>query len=267
MVKNKENNKELKAEKAKSSRKSRSGLPQVNLLDALSYVKKAYESLGNDLTSFSGMAKAMGMKEGYAIKAFGELSQEYGLIEKEGNGWRISDLGRRTSRDEKNAVLEVLEKSQILSKLYYSLKDKKYQRDYVEDFIRREFPKISISLVTQRFLEAAEYINGLGEEDNSPKKIEEKSVGKISFFNILKLYYALSPASKDEIESLVDKVVEEIKNTNDDTLISISERMHKNKDNPLILKEFFESLTEIMSKKYSGFSLGLENKKKDNLTK
>src|SRR3989344_7826164 len=162
MAKNKKNNKiETQKEKGKSDRKSRSGLPQVNMVDAIEFVKKAYASIGTSLKSFSGMAEAMGTNETYGRIAFGDLNTVYGLIEQEDSGWKISDLGRRVAIGDRSAVMEILEKNKILKTLYSELKDKKYDRDFLEDYIKKKrfAYNINTNLVADRFLAAVDYLN------------------------------------------------------------------------------------------------------------
>ena len=122
--KNKLNGEDKKENSDKPNRKSRSGLPQVNMVDAIEFIKKAYSLIGTSLKSFSGMMEAMGISEAYGKRVVGDLSTVYGLIEQEDSGWKITDLGRRAAIGDKSAVMEVLEKNKILKVLYSDLKDK-----------------------------------------------------------------------------------------------------------------------------------------------
>lgn len=241
----------IEKKKAKSSRKARSGLPQVNMVDALEYTKIAYKITGTTLKSFSGMAEAMGMKTGHAIKAFGELSNEYGLIEPIEGGWRISDLGRRASNGERSAVVEVLERNKILKVLYAELKDKEFDRDYLEDYIKKKrfAYNIKTSLVTDRFLAAMDYIKLLQEGGGAVvvAKVEKSTIENSLLISIMQLKYALSPPSKSEVLSLTKNLSKEANKSEDIVIKSLTEQMLNKSDNEQVLRALLDSLIQIIS--------------------
>ncbi len=245
-------------DKVTTERKERTGLPQVNMLDAISYTKKAYELIGTNLKSFSGLAGAMGISQAFAKKAFGELRSPYGLIEQEGNGWKVSDLGRRAAKGEKNAVIEILEKSPILKTLYKELKDKQYDKDYVEDYIKKKrfAYNINISLVAERFIGAVDYINSLEEGGNEHIKSNVTSLidNELSI-DIIKLKYAISPPGKKEISELISKLHNKSKEIEDTAIKSLIEEIFNNKDNEMVLNALMNSLIKIISNKSPSFPL------------
>ncbi|OGJ12562.1 hypothetical protein A3K82_00080 [Candidatus Pacearchaeota archaeon RBG_19FT_COMBO_34_9] len=245
-----------KKESDKGSRKPRTGLPQVNMIDAIDYVKKAYESTGTNLKSFAGMAKAMGISEVFAKRAFGEL-KDYGLIEQESNGWKISDLGRRVANGERNAVIEILERNSILKTLYSELKDKNYDRDFVVDYVKKRRFSYSInhSLVADRFISALDYIQKLGESGKQEFSQSNKSpIQNSLFLSIIKLKYALTPPSKKEIAKLVKELSEEAQKGNDVVIKSLTKQMMDKKEHEQVLHSLLESLVAVISEKYPSFS-------------
>jgi len=251
------NDKEVISEDiSKSGRKARTGLPQINMLDAITYVKKAYQNTGSNLKSFAGMAQAMGIAEAFFKRASGEL-REYGLITQEGTGWKITDLGRRAANGERSAVIEVLETNSIMKDLYSELKDKNYDRDYIEDFIRKKrfAYNINVSLVADRFLLAMGHIKNLVEGE--PYVVgEERNVEQTPLFiKIIKLKYALFPPSKSEIKGLVEDLSLEAESNKDIAIKSLIGKMVDKKDNEAELKTLMELLIEIVSNKYPSFSL------------
>lgn len=260
-LKDSKNDKEIiSQDTGKSGRKARTGLPQINMLDAIAYVKKVYQNIGGNLKSFSGMAQAMGITEAFFKRASGEL-RVYGLITQEGTGWKITDLGRRAANGEKSAVIEVLETNDIMKVLYAELKDKNYDRDYVEDFIRKKrfAYNINVSLVADRFLLAMEHIKNLVEGEEyivgEKRNVEQTPL----FIKIIKLKYALFPPSNSEVKRLVEDLSLEAESNKDATIKSLIGKMVDKKDNEAELKTLMELLIEIVSNKYPSFSLeGIE---------
>ena len=105
---------------------------------------------------------------------------------------------------------------------------------------------------------AVDYLNKL--QDNiKPKETTTNTEQNQLLLDIIKLNYALNPPEKHEISLLVENISKKAEQSEDDTIKTIVDRMVKNKSNELILKEFLESLIEILSKKYP--SLKLEDKK------
>jgi len=246
---------EKKKKEDKVSRKSRTGLPQVNMIDAIDYVKKAYESAGTNLKSFAGLAKVMGISEVFAKRAFGEL-REYGVIEQESNGWRISDLGRRVARDEKSAVIEMLEKNPILKTLYSELRDKDYDKDFVLDFIKKKrfAYNINISLVADRFFAAMDYIGKLEEGGASFIGGTKSPIPNTLFLSMIRLKYALSPPDKKERIRLVEELYNEAEKSDDVIIRSLTKQMRNKKDHEQVLFSLLESLMDIIAQKYPSFS-------------
>lgn len=240
----------------KGSRKGRTGLPQVNMLDAIDYVKKAYESTGTNLKSFVGMAKAMGISEMFAKRAFGEL-KDYGMIEQESNGWKISDLGRRATKGEKNAVIEILERNSILKTLYGDLKDKSYDRDFVVDYIKKKrfAYNINHSLVADRFLSAMKYISDLQEGGTQTEISGRRSpIPNTLFLSMIRLKYALSPPDKKEKIKLVQELYNEAEKSDDVVIKSLTKQMLGKKDQEQVLFSLLESLMDVIAQKYPSFS-------------
>jgi len=199
------------------------GLPQVSVIEAIKYIKNAYKEVGNKLKSFDGMTEAMGIKKEFGSRAFGEL-RDYNLIIQEGVGWRITDLGRRVASDEKNAVIEVLLKNDIMKHLFDNFKDQNVDKDFLETYIKKRRLKYNInsSTVADRFIDAMKYINGL--QISGISELQEKTIGEnkeidIETVKIAKLVGSLSaPNDENEIANLIGELTELAKKHNLKTL-------------------------------------------------
>jgi hypothetical protein len=240
-------------------RKGRTGLPQVNMIDAIKYTKKAFDTIGTTLKSFSGMAQAMGLSEAFAKRAFGEL-KDYGLIEQESLGWRITDLGRRAVQGDKNAVIEILSKNDILQDLFNNFKDKSVSKDYLEDYIKKKRYRYNINaeLVAERFLETMEYINKLEVGGVSIGVIQEP---KIEWLKVIQLKYALSPPKPEEISALANEIAEELSDNEDASIRILSTKIKQNLKDVSALKLLINSIVDILSEKYPNLIIKPKEKK------
>ena len=224
---------------------------------AIQYIKKAYDTIGTRLESFKGMHEAMGMPYGQAIKVFGEL-KDYGLIEPQGTGYVITDLGKRVSTDDKSAVIEVLEKNNILKKVYAELKDKNFTKSYVEDLVKkgRFGYNLNVSLIAERFMSAVAYIKSLEGEIASIGYNNKSSPPNMGLFvKILKLNYALNPPTGSEVIKLVHELFKEVENNNNPYIKSLTSKMLEKKSDTKELKTLMELLIGVIFQEYPSFSL------------
>ena len=242
---------EIKSEVSKKRkvgrpRKKRTGLPQLDMISAIEYTKRAYEKIGTAINSFGAMAEAMEIKKAWATKAFGELSDDYGLIEKVDSGWRVSGLGRRVVEREKSAVIEVLLKNKKMLELYDKFKDESVTKEFIEDYVKKKKTFITASLVADRFLEAINYINKL-EVEGKPSPPPEP---KAEWFSVIQLKYALTPPKQEEISDLANEVAEGLKKNEDASIRILSNRIKQNLENRSVLITLVDSIVDILSEKY-----------------
>lgn len=236
-------------------RKGRTGLPQVNMIDAIKYTKNAFAKIGATLKSFAGMAEAMGLTEAFAKRAFGEL-RDYGLIEQENSGWRITNLGKRVVQSDENATIEILVKNEILQDLFNKFKDETVAKDYLEDYIkkRRYRYNINASLVADRFLEAINYLKKLGGE----YKPDHPSEPKAEWFKVIQLNYALNPPTDKGVENLAKQVIDELGNSEDGSMKALSKQMKQHIGKPAELKIVVNSILHILNQTYPNLVLNPE---------
>jgi len=261
MKSEKKKNKDEIKKKGGRPRKDRTGLPQVDIVSAIGYTKKAYETIGTNLKSFSGMAGAMEVDETFARRAFGEM-KVYGLIEQESGGWKITDLGRRASEGDANAVLDIIQRAEILGDLYNSLKDKAADRDYIIDFIKKKRYKYNIVVesVADRFIQTMNYLNSLqvSKTENYPATWQPVSVAK-EYFSIIQLRYALKPPTKNEISKLAETVSKALEKSDDVVLKTFAESIRENKGDEKVLLAIVENAIKIISAKYPSIIITEEN--------
>lgn len=235
---------EPKTKKAKKARKGRTGLPSIDLIDAISYAKKAYDKFGTNLKTFASMAEAMEMQKAYAKRAFGEISN-YGLIEKVGVFWQISDLGKRAVTGDRSAVEYMVAKNEILEDLFNTFKGFSPERDVVEEHIKRKKPTVNAVIVADRFLKTVDYLNKLG-----APPIQPVSEIKPEFFDFVRLKYALNPPKKEEVADLASMVALKFKKYDDHAIKELANKIKENKDNHERLTLLVELLESILSSKY-----------------
>jgi len=249
-----------KKEKKKGGRprKGRTGLPQINMIDAIKYTKKAFDTIGTTLKSFGGMAQAMGLTEAFAKRAFGEF-KGHGLIEQESLGWRITDLGRRAVQGDKNAVIEILTKNDILQDLFNNFKDKSVSKDYLEDYIKKKRYRYNINaeLVAERFLEAMEYINKLEVGGMTSGMPQEPNT---EWFKVIQLKYALNPPKPEEISNLANEVAEQLGDNEDASIRILSSKIKQNLKDTNALRLLINSIVDILSEKYPNLLVIVEKK-------
>ncbi|VVB74892.1 Uncharacterised protein [Candidatus Tiddalikarchaeum anstoanum] len=236
----------------KNERKNRTGIPQVSLTEAIGYLTKVYTIIGTNLKSFAGMAEVMDISIAGAKRAFGEL-KIYGLLEQEGTGWKVSDLGKRVANGDKAAVITTLETNSILKDLYAELKDKQCDRDFIEDYIKKKRfgYNLNVSHVANRFLEALEYINNLKESEISTSVIEHKyDNDKGDFLKGVRLGFKLAKLIHDKPEhkqliNVLNSLMEDVEHQPEikNVLVHIKENitegyMKEEKELEYLIKQF-----------------------------
>jgi DNA-binding Lrp family transcriptional regulator len=252
-------NKESKKEKSKVGRpRKKISLPQTTMINALDYTKRIYDRVKDATDTLNSIAKNLGISEMWARKVSGEM-EDYGLIERDGIGWRVTNLGSRAAKGEKNAVIEVLQKNSIMWDLFNEFKEGGFTPELLEETIKRKYPTATISTVARRFEEICGYIDKLKEgKEGAPLLVEPKA----EWFKIIQLKYALTPPEKEEITDLAKKVSEELKNHEDVSIKVLANRMKQNLEDTSALKFSTDSIVDILSEKYPSFFKFKEGEKK-----
>ncbi len=219
--------------------------PHCTLKDALD-IAQIIDSSGGE-TKLGVVADQKGMSEkggGFLMKIHGAV--KYGLIRKEGEDLRVTDLGDRilhpTNDYEKEmALIEAVKHVPIFDKLINKFNGREIQKEYLTNILIREFDisKKFAGRVSYYFFKANEIANflkqvkkgvfalnvedsnleseddfGDDEEDFQPKKVIQKKTGKIDekTFNLI---YSLGLLSGNfgeafnEIKSLLPEMDQE----------------------------------------------------------
>lgn len=224
-------------------RKGRIGVPQTNLIDAITYVKKVYDAFGTASFSFGDMNKTMDITIAFAKRASGEFKQ-YGLLDKTTGGyWFVTDLGKRAVNGDQGAVLEVLQKLEIFADLYLAFKDQNITRGVIEDYLKKKWKGFNAALVASRYMDVLNHIKSLA---------PEKELANKPAFNekIIQLKYALNPPTGNEIPILVDNIFEEFKNDNNSAIRTLVKSMRENKGKTENLRLLFDNFLAILSERY-----------------
>lgn len=237
--------------KGSKSRRSRTGLPKVDLIDAMGYGRKVYNISGTNVKTFQKMADDMGIDHAYAKVAFGFLA-DYGLIDKVGVNWRITEFGKKAIGGDRNTVEQMLRKNKIMDGLFNEFTGSIPERDVLEQHIKRKYPTLKANYIADRYVKALEYLNTLGAAAKS-SLLEIKP----EWYKIMQLKYALNPPKENEIADLARELAEDLK-TNEDEAVSIkvlAGQMENNLDNRHALTLLINSIFEILAKEHPEFFL------------
>jgi len=235
--------------------KSKLGIPSKSLQEMLELVKKAYDSVGSQLMSVDDITTKLGLQKGSNYPILGMLS-DAGLIEKEGIGYRVTELAKRALYGDKNALKIAFERNSIFSDLSNHFGDQDITAGLVMAYLKQKYKKgESVELISQRFLEGRNYINASGigkiyikERTNEFQK-ENKSIDA-SLIQIVKLKYALSPVNKSDLSELKKSVCDELKRDSNETIRVLALNLEKNKDNDQVFSALFDSIWGIFLNDY-----------------
>lgn len=227
----------------RKTRKARTGLPQIDMLVAIDYTTKLYNMYGDASFSIDDLCRAIGVKKAFASRMTGEFKQ-YELLDQTTSGyWFVTDLGKRTAKGDKDAILTALQNLKIFSDLYLNFKDKEVTRGVIEDYLRKKWNGYNSNLVATRYLDVMNHIRASGEIPESLKKPQISE-------NIIKLKYALNPPPENEIDMLIDAIYDEFKENPDTAIKTLVKSLKNSKGNKEHIKLLFENIIEILSKDY-----------------
>lgn len=229
---------------------STSGVLQTTLIDAVEYVKEAYNAYGQKTASYDEMRNSMGLKHGAAIKAFGDLIK-YRFIEKVGDiNWRVTDVGKMVTMGDRGILLEAFNKNPIFVELYNKFGDMENTPDSIKAYIRRKYKKGgNVSVIVEKYLQAVEFVNSF--KTNIAMPIKEPIISEPKrMLNVIQLKYALNPPSSKEIGVLVDGVCDDFKNEDAPGVRTIVKQLQHKKEDRETVRMLFEMLIEALSEKY-----------------
>ena len=210
LAKSEEGKKEkTKQENKSTKRKDRTGLPTISLLQAIKYIKDAHKIIENRLVNSDKLAEVMNIKKQYSSVVFGCLSSDYGLIQRVDAGWSITELGKRVVKDDRDAIVELIKKSNILNQLYNQLKDKDVDKSYIESLIKNKRGNYNVSYITEKYMEVIDYLNNLS-QGNAGRTIIKKDASSLQSeeAEMILLMYSLFPLEKNEdIQSQLQRLI------------------------------------------------------------
>lgn len=247
-----------------------SGVPPISIKEAVSLVTKAFEKIGYNETSFKEMAQASGQPFGNAVKLFGHIEKNFGLLERTPQGlWKISDLGRRAAKGEKQAIKEAFEKNPIYRALSTNFWTRNVTVGAVETYLKANYKQgSSTPYITNKFIEAKNYLKKLEGAPIEAEKNEPNTEGTVTGTPeylplLIQLKYALNPPKKEEITQIVNNLVLKLK-TDDATLNALVKQMQENKEDEQILKVLTNTIWDIYKDKYQLYS---PSKKRQSIAK
>jgi len=208
---------------------SKSKLPFVTFPGALNYSKILWDNVQYNEVSFKHIKSLMKLHEQKCVRVLGVLKDYYGVLEQTDAGyWRLTEAGRGVAKDDPSALKEVFSKDSMFSDLYQTFGDRNVMESVILDYIEKNYKGIDAEEATQRFLDGMQKI-----KEHSTQKSPGSGDKELLLDFVLSLFqlkYALTPPSDKEMGKLVDKVVEKLSKTNDDTLKLIAELMSEEKN-------------------------------------
>ncbi len=243
MATNNNQPKQKKGGRPKGS-KSELGIPIKSIKEAVELTRMAYESGKGSVMSFSEMAGYMGLKKGPDTPTIGALKM-YGLVEQSDGGWRVSELGLKAIRGDKESIRTAFEKVELFRELSSQFAEKNVSPGFIIDYLKKKYRKGDNEkrIITQRFLEGIEYIKGLSVVDAA---IQSDTLETLEVSDVIQLKYALSPPTDTDIEHLADGVYNKYKTHKSSSIRILADNIHKNKSNKEALRPLVDTLLGIM---------------------
>ena len=243
-----------KASKSKKTREKGIPVPQISINEAIGYIRKVYDAVGESAMPFSEAMKLMGVSTDYG-KVFVKGFKDYGLMEQTKNGfWKITDLGIKCLNGDYDSIKQAFVKVPVFDQLMSTFGEGKYTPEAVKESLKRQYHKSDnyVRIAVERFLAGKKYLDGIEKGEKAPTELEVSmdAVDSLKALKIIQLSYALNPPTEKDIESLVDEVYDQLKSDQNPAIRTLAESMKENKKNKQNLVLLFENIKKILSEKY-----------------
>ncbi len=229
------------------------GIPTKSITEAIQIAKTLYENAHDKTMSIEDFAKYLGLEKAGSSPVAGALSA-YGLIERSGIGWRISDLGKRIINDDIDAIKGALRRNEIFKDLLAEYENEEVTSGLVVEYLKKNYKKGgNVFIIADRFLESITYIKQLERGMHFDTTVEQKpkiGISSKGWLTLLRLKYALSPPTPEEIENLLVSIEDEFAESDDPAIVSLVAKMKSNSDKKEVLSVLADSLIEIIGEKY-----------------
>ena len=234
----KKNERVLAKKRSGRPKGSKTWLPFVTYTDAIRYTKVLYDKHQDNEMTIGDIADALSMHQQKAVRVVSFLSDYYGILEKGGEGyWKLTKTGIDAANDDNNAIREVFTKNDMFSSLVKEFEGRKVTDLRIMDFIKKKYKGVDASEVKKRLTEGLALLS-----KQSPKQENVENLSKDELVCLIRLQYAFSPPSKAEIDILITKVLAILKESKDETLITLSKLIETNKDNEQLLLQILEEV-------------------------
>lgn len=271
MAEVKEESKNRKAGRPKGA-KSKINLPIRNIDESIEWTKKAYEGAGDAIMSSEELGQFIGVNKGFTSPAISVLDK-FGLIEKIGSGWKISDLGKRAINNDKSAIKESLERVDLFRELIGEFLGKKVTPGTILSYLKGKYKKgENNESIVDKYLKSIQYLSSIqGDISNTNKYDSTKELGfsddkLILLLNLKYAYYPPDSSSRQEItENFCDKFKD-----NNPFVVSLINQIRENQNNDQVVKALVNALINSFTERYPALSTERKSKdakKKESLTK
>jgi hypothetical protein len=253
----------------KNNQKSREKgipVPNVSINEAIGFIRKVYDSVGDRAMSFDETMSYMNVPTAYG-RVFVKVFKDYGLMEQiEGGFWKISELGIKCLNGDYKSIKESFERVQIFAQLMIVFGKGKFTQKTVVDYLKNKYhkPVIYVKNTAEKFWSGKEYLESVerGGEVSPELEISLDSVAMRKILKIIQLKYAFDPPNHEEIVDLVDDIYEEFKDDENPAIRTLVESMKENENKEEYLILLFENLKKVLSERYPSLANYKEKKQK-----
>jgi hypothetical protein len=238
----------------KKSRKKGIPVPQASINEAIGYIRKVSDIVGDRAMSFDETMGHMGVSKAYG-KVFVKVFKDYGLMEQiKGGFWKISPLGIKCLNGEYNAIKDAFERITLFKQLMEVFGKGKFTSKAVSDYLKNKYhkPENYVKNAAEKFWAGKEYLEKVERGTETTKELEMPldTTDIRKTLKIILLQYAFNPPSSNEIENLIEEVYEEFQDDRDSGIRTLVKSMKENKKDDKNRRLLFNNFLTIISERY-----------------
>lgn len=229
--------------------KSSVGVPDIGLRQAVSLIRALKQEYGDSTMNFNEIKTKLGLSQGALSPLLGKLKDDYGLLERDGEHWRISQLGQKILAGDNSALIESLKKNTIFADLFEKFEKKAVTTGVMQAYISQKYKRgAAVPVIVKRFLESKEYVDAALQNvakvgvSSPAQNVDLKKLA--SFFE---LKYALEPVQPAKVSELVEKFYTAFKEENDASLKAMLKILFEHRENKDELKLLFKPLELVIA--------------------
>ncbi|MCD6477302.1 MAG: hypothetical protein J7K26_04075 [Candidatus Aenigmarchaeota archaeon] len=174
--------------------------PAIGIKEAVKLIKKAAKHGKDKVMTFDEICRYMGIKGGSRSRYMASL-RLYGLVEKIGTGWILTDIGKGVADENKQCIIDSFLTPRINKLIRENFKMSPSLASLIS-FLNKQHLKINSKIIAKRYLEGMEFIKDLlsSEELNIPRDEQIEIKTYMDIFKAVRIIGCFSPVEdmKDE---------------------------------------------------------------------